>query len=339
MSSIKYERKDKLFVEGYHKFFTPNPEALTPEEIKNINNMSYPKRVTNRYIAHTYHNVSTTSYVIPVSDEKTITSYYIVRREAEDKSSLPLVVFFHGGGWLHSNMDFYLTYLRYFADRMECAVLLVDYRLGSQYKFPTALEDCYDAYLWAMEGVRYWKIDPDQVYILGDGFGGNLAATTNILLRDRKAPLPNGTILLYPLTDCRLRTQSMENFKDTPVLSERMLSFYIKSYSREPKDSLSPLMSPLLSQDLSRLSPTLIIAAGIDPLLDDGLLYGEKLAADGTKAKVLVAENSMHGFLPFRYAREREKAESAVWQMIHSRNVEAVTFLNKSEFKAFKNKR
>ncbi len=339
MSSLKLERKERLFVEGYHKFFTPNPENLTPEEIKTINNMTYPKRVTNKYIAHTSHKISTTSYVIPVSDGKTIASYYIVKREAEERSSLPLVIFFHGGGWLHSNMDFYLSYLRYFADKMECAVLLVDYRLGMQYKFPTALEDCYDAYLWAMEGVRYWKIDIDQVYILGDGFGANLAATTNILLRDRKAPLPNGTILMYPLTDCRLRTQSMETYKDTPVLSERMLSFYIKSYSREPKDSLSPLMSPLLSSDLSRLSPTLIIAAGIDPLLDDGVLYGKKLLSDGTKAKVLIAEKSMHGFLPFRYAKEREEAESAIWQMIHSRNVEGITFMNKAEFKAAKNKR
>ncbi len=338
MSDLKLTRSDRLFIEGFQKFFSTTPEELTPEDIKNLNNMSYPKRLKNKYIAHTLRKVNTVSYVVPTSDGKTITAYYLTSKSKEDMGPLPLVIFFHGGGWLHANMDFYLSYLKYFASKMECAVLLVDYRLG-QYKFPTAVEDCYDAVLWAMDGVKYWKIDSDHVYLAGDGFGATLATTATILLRDRKGPMPNGNILLYPLTDGRLRTQSTEQYKETPVLTLKMLSYYIKAYSRETKDSLSPLMSPLLSQDLSRLSPTLIIASGIDPLYDDSVLYGERLSSDGTKAKVLVCENSMHGFLPFKHAKERKKAESAIWQMIHGRNVEVIDFLSEGELRALKKKR
>lgn len=159
-----------------------------------------------------------------------------------------------------------------------------------------------------------------------------------MLLRDRKGPVPQGNLLFYPLTDGRLRTQSMETYKDTPVLTQRMLSWYIKNYSRETKDSLSPLMSPLLSNDLTRMPPTLTIAAGIDPLLDDSVLYTDALQTEGGKAKVLICRDSMHSFMLFRHAKERAAAESAVWQMLHGRNVESIELLSPSEFRDLKKK-
>ena len=233
-------------------------------------------------------------------------------------------------------MDFYSTWLKYFSYTMGTAVLLIDYRLAPTYKFPTAVEDCYDAILWAIEGAKYWKIDPDKIYLAGDGFGATLAATATILLRDRKGPTLSGQILLYPMTDCRLRTESMENFKETPVLSQKALSWFIKNYSRELKDSLSPMMSPSLAPDLSRLPDALIIGAEMDPLRDDAILYGQALSSAGTKAKVLIAENAMHGFLPFKNANGREDAESAIWQFMAGRNVENIEFLSKKEYKTFR---
>ncbi len=338
MADRKTDRNERLLIEGFGKFFSLNPESLSPDDIKKLNNMSYPRRVKNRYIAHTNRPLSVTSYIIPVSDGGSVAAYYVLERTLLEKGPMPLVIFFHGGGWLHANMDFYLTYMKYFASRMECAVLLVDYRLGQNYRFPTAVEDCYDSILWAFEGVKYWKTDPDQIFIAGDGFGATLAISATILLRDRKGPVPQGNLLFYPLTDGRLRTQSMETFRETPVLTQRMLSWYIKNYSRETKDSLSPLMSPLLSPDLTRMPPTLVIAAGIDPLLDDSILYTEALNRDGGKAKTLVCSASMHGFMVFRHSKERKAAETAVWQMIHGRNVESIEMLSKSEFREMKKK-
>ena len=338
MSERKTDRNERLFIEGFGKFFSPNPESLTPEEIKKLNNMSYPRGVKNRYIAHTNCPLNVTSYIIPVSDGGSVTAYYVLERSLLEKGPVPLVIFFHGGGWFHANMDFYLTYVKYFAHTMGAAVLLVDYRLGQNYRFPTAIEDCYDSILWAMEGVRYWKTDPDQTFIAGDGFGATLAISATMLLRDRKGPMPAGNLLFYPLTDGRLRTQSMETYRETPVLTQRMLSWYIKNYSRETKDSLSPLMSPLLSPDLTRMPPTLVIAAGTDPLLDDSILYTEAVRKDGGKTKTLVCPSSLHGFMVFRHSKERPAAETAVWQLLHGRNVESIEMLSKKEFREIRKK-
>ena len=333
-----YEDKgDKSFVQGFRYFFNPDPESMSSDEIRDLNSRALPKRIKNKFLKTTWHEMSSTTFIIPVSDGGTVTAYFLInQKQKEEKGVMPLTIFCHGGGWLHGNMDFYSTWLKYFSYTMGTAVLLIDYRLAPTYKFPTAVEDCYDAILWAIEGAKYWKIDPDKIYLAGDGFGATLAATATILLRDRKGPTLSGQILLYPMTDCRLRTESMENFKETPVLSQKALSWFIKNYSRELKDSLSPMMSPSLAPDLSRLPDALIIGAEIDPLRDDAILYGQALSSAGTKAKVLIAENAMHGFLPFKNANGREDAESAIWQFMAGRKVENIEFLSKKEYKTFR---
>ena len=333
-----YEDKgDKSFVQGFRYFFNPDPESMSSDEIRDLNSRALPKRIKNKFLKTTWHEMSSTTFIIPVSDGGTVTAYFLInQKQKEEKGVMPLTIFCHGGGWLHGNMDFYSTWLKYFSYTMGTAVLLIDYRLAPTYKFPTAVEDCYDAILWAIEGAKYWKIDPDKIYLAGDGFGATLAATATILLRDRKGPTLSGQILLYPMTDCRLRTESMENFKETPVLSQKALSWFIKNYSRELKDSLSPMMSPSLAPYLSRLPEALSIGAEIDPLRDDAILYGQALSSAGTKAKVLIAENAMHGFLPFKNANGREDAESAIWQFMAGRNVENIEFLSKKEYKTFR---
>ena len=337
MSKRKEDRAQKAFIQGYREFFSLDPESLSPDEIKDLNNKALPTRVKKKYLKTTWHEMSSTTFIIPVSDGGTITAYYLInQKQKEEKGVMPLTIFCHGGGWLHGNMDFYATWLKYFAYHMRTAVLLVDYRLAPQYKFPTAVEDCYDAIIWAMNGAKYWKIDPDRIYVAGDGFGATLAATASILLRDRKAPSLSGQILLYPMTDCRLRTQSMESYRETPVLTQKALSWYIKNYSRELKDSLSPMMSPSLAPDLSRLPDTLLIGAGTDPLRDDAILYGEALKSAGTKSKVLVVDGAMHGFLPFKSAKGREEAESAIWQFMSGRNVENIELLSSGDFKKYR---
>ena len=332
MAEYKLTRRDKRMIGMAEKLQARNPENLSSDLIDNINKMSITKRDARRTLCSSRH-ISTSTFVIPVS-EGAVTGYYFSNpRVTELMGQTPLIVFCHGGGWVYGNMDFYSIFLRHLAEVTESSILLVDYRLAPKYRFPTAVEDCYDALLWAAEGAKYWKTDPDRIFIGGDSAGGALAAVTAMLARDRKGPQIAGEILLYPITDCRLRTNSMTEFRDSPMLNENMLSFYVKNYAREPKDILSPMFSPLLAQDLSRLPPALIISAELDPLADDGRLYADALNAAGSKANALVPEGSFHGFMPYKDGRGRLEAECAIQQFIAGRSVENVQLCTKKELK------
>lgn len=333
MAEYKLDRKDRAFIKGLREFFSMNPEGLSPTEINEINNTPVKSKLARRYLSKSKSKITVTTYVIPVN-EGAVTAYYFVNPKiSEMTGSIPLMVFFHGGGWVYGNMDFYSLFLSHLADVTESAILLIDYRLAPRFKFPTAVEDCYDAYIWAYEGAKYWKVDQDRVFIAGDGIGGTMAAVVSMMLRDRKGPQPAGQILIYPLTDCRLRTQSMVEHKDSPTLNDKMLSYYVKSFEREPKDILSPVFSPLLSHDFTRLPPALIIAAENDPLKDDAELYKEALVEGDTEATVFIAPGAFNGFMPFKDAKGREEAEGAIWQFLSGRKASNVQFYPKKILK------
>ena len=333
MADYKLDMRDKRFVKGLRSFFPMNPENLSPQEINEINNTPVKQKLARKYLAKSKGKITVSTYVIPVS-EGAVTAYYFSNPKISEMTGLiPLMVFFHGGGWVYGNMDFYSIFMKHLAAATESAILLVDYRLAPKFKFPTAVEDCYDAYIWAYEGAKYWKVDPARVFIAGDGIGGTMASVVSMMIRDRKAPQPAGQILMYPLTDCRLRTQSMVDYKESPTLNEKMLSYYVKSFEREPKDILSPMFSPLLSQDFTRLAPALIIAAENDPLRDDALLYEKALKEGGTEAAAFVAKGAYNGFMPFKDAKGRNDAEGAIWQFLGGRKASNVQFFPKKVIK------
>ena len=153
------------------------------------------------------------------------------------------------------------------------------------------------------------------------------------LARDRKGPKIAGQILISPITDGRMRTESQEKFKDCPTLTEKSLKFFIQNYSREPKDILDPLFSPLLAKDHSRLPETLIICGEYDPLLDESMLYAQALSSADTPAKCLVAKGAFHSFMDFPSLEATKDTMYAVTTFIGGRAVSGVELLSKEERK------
>jgi Esterase/lipase len=334
----KYSLTNKMsnIIKLSQRFTETDVDKLTPELIHSINQRTIPNnRLTRKLFNKPIKDIVESTYVIPVENGAVTGYLYSDFRLLAASGLTPLIIFYHGGGWIWGNMDLYAFFCQRLAQITKSCVLSVDYRLAPQYKFPTAVEDCYDAFLWASKGVKYWKIDPDRIFVAGDSVGANLAATVALLARERKGPKINGQILIYPITDCRLRTNSVETYYDSPTLTERQLQFYIKSYQREPKDILSPYFSPLLAQDLSRMPDSVIITAQFDPLKDDGALYAEALNEAGSKSKNFEIPNSVHGFINYPHADGYETAECIIRQFVGGRAVDKIQAMTEKELKKY----
>lgn len=330
-------KKLHRMLQRYKKIFGDiEGSEMSEEQIAQINQRSIPNNwLTRSLFKKPAKRIETSTFIIPVEDGM-VTGYFFQRRDNMPKqltSLRPLIIFYHGGGWVWGNMDLYSFICARIASITSAAVLSVDYRLAPKYKFPTAVEDCYNTLIWAAQGARYWKVDPERIFLMGDSAGGNLAAVVSRLSRDRKGPHIAGQILIYPVTDGRLRTPSFNKFKDSPTLTGKEMQFFIKNYQSEPKDILNPNFSPLLSKDHSRLPATLIITADNDPLLDDGRLYAQALDSADTPVKYLECKNTVHGYLAFPAAPGTEETESAIMQFIGGRQIQQVELLTRKQLR------
>lgn len=205
----------------------------------------------------------------------------------------PVLVFFHGGGYVFGDLDTHDSLCRRLCRDAGLHVLAVDYRLAPEHKAPAAVDDAYAAYLWAQ--ARF-----DRVAVGGDSAGGGLAATICRLARDAGEPAPILQLLLYPYLAIDIPTRSRSLFAEGFLLTEAdqiwFASQYIDGSSVPPDD---PRVSPLLADDASGLPPALIVTAGFDPLRDQGRAYVEKLRAAGGQADLLELGSMMHAFANF----------------------------------------
>lgn len=219
----------------------------------------------------------------------------------DEKQKKPCaLLFLHGGGWVTESVSTYDRVCAALAKATGQIVASVEYRLAPEHRFPTALLDCYAAAEAIYTNASILDINPENITLIGDSAGGNLAAALSLMARDKQKFMPKRQILIYPALYNDYSEQSpfpsvRENGKDFLLTSVKM-STYIDLYKRDNQDLWNPYFAPLLMEDLGRQPSTLIITAEYDPLRDEGEEYGKRLKEAGNKVSVHRISDALHGF-------------------------------------------
>jgi acetyl esterase len=223
----------------------------------------------------------------------------------------PVLVFFHGGGWVICDLDTHDPTCRDLCNGAGCVVVSVDYRLAPEHKFPAAPEDCYAATQWAAAHAAEINGDPARLAIAGDSAGGNLAAVVAQMARDRGGPRLVFQLLIYPATDFTFQGASIKENADGYFLTGDDMHWFTTHYLNSDADKQNPLASPMQTVDLSNLPPALIITAQYDPLRDEGEAYGRKLQQAGVPTIISRYDGMIHGFFGFPFDASRRAVDEA----------------------------
>ena len=210
---------------------------------------------------------------------------------------LPVLVYYHGGGWVIGDLDTHDTLCRELANAAGCAVVAVDYRLAPEHRFPAAVDDCLAATVWVRRHAAALGVDAKRLAIGGDSAGGNLAAVVALLARDAGDLPIVFQLLIYPATDQRRGAPSHQANGQGYLLTADSMNYYHDHYLPGPAQDLDWRTSPLLRDDLTRLPPAFVLTAGYDPLRDEALMYSQRLSEAGNRATHICFERQIHGFI------------------------------------------
>ena len=229
--------------------------------------------------------------------------------------ALPVLVYFHGGGWVIGDLDTHDSLCRELANGSGCAVVAVDYRMGPEHRFPAAVDDCFAATRWVHDNAASLGLDASRLAVGGDSAGGNLAAVVSILARDLGAagatPLPIAfQLLIYPSTDMRRLSASHQTNGQGYVLTAETIAYFQTHYTGDEAQYADWRASPLLCENLANLPPAFVMTAGYDPLRDEGLAYAQRLTEAGIRATHICFERQIHGFITM--GRVIDEANAAV---------------------------
>jgi len=219
----------------------------------------------------------------------------------------PILVYFHGGGWVICNLDTHDSVCRSVANGASCVVVSVDYRLAPEHKFPAAVDDAYAATQWVAENASRINGDAGHIAVGGDSAGGNLAAVVSLMARDSLVY----QVLIYPVTNLSsFDTDSYREHGEGYILTRESMEYYRGHYVGHEEELRNRYASPLLAEDLSGLPPALVITAEFDVLTDEGKAYANRLKQAGVPVTYTCYRGMIHAF--FSLAAVVDRARDAV---------------------------
>lgn len=255
------------------------------------------KNVVHPYLKPRYtiwdHKIAGIDYEIPVR--------LFLPPETSANDKYKVLIFFHGGGWAIGNIDSYSYVCANMAAMTGCVVVSVDYRLAPEYRFPYGLKDCYAVAREIFLDLDLFGVDKDDIAIIGDSAGGNLAAAVSLMARDSGEFKVTKQILLYPSTNNDHSDEtgfpSIREYGTDYLLTSKRIRDYMDLYRSSDADLSNPYLAPLIAEDLSDQPKTLIITAQYDPLRDEGEAYGKRLQKEGNTVYIHRMKDALHGFI------------------------------------------
>jgi acetyl esterase len=225
-------------------------------------------------------------------------------------AALPVLVYYHGGGWVIGDLDTHDVLCRQLSNLSGCAVVAVDYRLAPEHRFPAAFDDALAATRWVRAQAATLQVDASRMAVGGDSAGGNLAAAVALAARDA-GDLPLAfQLLIYPATDQRRGWPSHTTNGQGYLLTKESMDYYHDHYLPDPAQDDDWRASPLLAASHAGLPPAFVLTAGYDPLRDEGLQYAHALSTAGSRATLVNFERQIHGFITM--GRVIDEANAAV---------------------------
>ncbi len=212
-----------------------------------------------------------------------------------DALNLPVLVWFHGGGWVFSSIDTHDRLVRDLAAAGNVATINVDYSLSPEAKFPRAVLEAADVVRQIAVHARAWGLNPDRIAIGGDSAGGNLALGAAMLLRDTNGPMLSALLTAYPVTDAACDSPTYQEFAEGYGLTRAGMVAYWECYLANQADRLNPIASPLRG-DCAGLPPSYVFVAELDVLRDEGIAMAKKLEAAGVETVLDICPGMLHGF-------------------------------------------
>ncbi|RZA26439.1 MAG: alpha/beta hydrolase [Proteobacteria bacterium] len=268
-------------------------ETLSPEEARKqpSPDIAVKNLMTKKNIQPPKSTVTTQDIEIDGASGKIAARVY----KPGNKTNLPLVVYYHGGGFVIATNDTYDATPRSLSQMTDAIWLSVEYRKAPENKFPAAHDDAFAAYQWALKNAASLGADPKRIAVAGESAGGNLALNVAIMARDKGVPLPLHEVLVYPVAGNDMNTASYRDNADAKPLNKPMMAWFVKHYTRTEADTKDPRIN-LLAADLKGLNPATIITAQVDPLRSEGKELARKLEEAKVKVKYKNYEGVAHEF-------------------------------------------
>lgn len=244
------------------------------------------------------------------NDEVIINDSYIkVRTYATKKLNSKAIIYFHGGGFVHGNVDSYNRICSKIALKTNCLVISVDYKLAPEYKFPIALEECYELVKKLSTDLKINKYKFKKIILMGDSAGGNLAGAISLMSSEKKEFKIESQILIYPVTYYDHSESSkflsvIKNGNDW-LLTNKKIDEYFSLYVSDEKDLKNPYISLILSKKLFNQPKTLIITAELDPLKDEGIEFAKILKKNNNQVYTYCIKDTIHGFFNYSFFKKQ----------------------------------